>query len=991
MALSADDVKALSLLLDESESIDVRRREDWLAALPAAQQHLVAALRDMWATSTAGVGAWSLPELKLDNDPSGHSGEHIGPYRLIRQLGDGGMGSVWLAERSDGSFDRRVALKLPRLQTMPRGLAERMSRESHIAARLEHPHIARLYDTGVDAAHRPYIAFEYVAGEQIDQWSRAPGRSIEDVLRSVVHVIRAVAYAHRQLVVHRDLKPANILVDSHGKAFLLDFGIAKLLEDVAPTALNLTSEYGSAMTRHYASPEQIAGLNVGTASDVYSLGVTLYEVLTQQSPYVVPSDSARDLETAILRGDIVRASQRAQDPARQRALRGDLDAILWKALQCKPEQRYLNADAMADDIERHLSDQAVSVRYLPWLERGRKFAIRHRTGLLATVVVSIMLSLSLAALMYQTRRTEAEAERARLVTEFTAGLFRLRALPPAAAQDSARSSLSSFEPVAALIDLRFAERPDVQAELYGAIARVYTDIGVGKLAAAAAERYIDVLKQNNAACDQQAKGFILLAAANRLQGRHAKAQQDARDAVAALPDATSDAGMEARALLAGLLLPAGRADEAREIFAAVEKARALNQRPPSTALARFLFAQGVLLEIDDHFEQALLTWHHAVAVAMNAEGADSRTAARIRLRIAAEELARNRMTDARNNFNLARAALNNSGDSGRIQAAVAAAEFAASAFSMGLMPPDEAHALIDGASKTAAEWSASLPAQVTAIIDVRRGVLALRQQNLALANEWLERAVPIVLEATDGKIDRRWMVSYLGALTMATGQHDRADGLLRQRLQLRVAAGDGASPIAAFDWVQLSHNLLMKGDVDAAEKVLANAPMFKVLAGDASASGMSYANAVPEQRARIWLARGAPAQALAAMPAPYGLEAAEDRSEPTLATYALRGEVLCAAGQHSEGLPFLLASIEAIEPVLFPAAPALARLRAVAGRCALQAGDRAQATRLAGLARVAFRQQPVVSAWYRAPLDELERALEVVERGQGRRAPQSSQ
>jgi eukaryotic-like serine/threonine-protein kinase len=863
MTFSCDDVKVLSHLLDVGESVDARHLEQWLAALQASHQHLVPALRDMLVASTSGIAAWSLPELRLVADAVEVAGAQIGPYRLIRLLGDGGMGSVWLAERADGSFDRRVALKLPRLQAMPRGLAERMSRESHIAARLEHPHIARLYDAGVDAARRPYIAFEYVAGEQIDTWCRARKCSIHDTLRTFVQVVRAVAYAHRQLVVHRDLKPANILVDTHGQAFLLDFGIAKLLEEVAAPAVNVasvtsvTSEYGSAMTRHYASPEQIAGLSVGTASDVYSLGVTLYEILTHQVPYVVAGQGARDLETAILRGDTVPASQRATEPRMQRALRGDLDAILWKALQYKPEQRYLGADVMADDIDRHLAGLPVSVRYLPWFERARRFTVHHRTGLLMTALIGITASLAVAALTHQMRRTTAETERASMVTEFTAGLFRLQALPSAVNSATTptptASNLSALEPVAALIDTRFAERPDVQAELYGAIAGVYIDIGVGKLAAAAAQRHIDLLKQNRSPADQLAKAFMLLATANRLQGRYAQAEQDARRAVAGLADAKSDAGIASRALLASLLMPNGRIDEARETLSAVETSRPIHTRPATVALAKFMDAQGTLLEIDDHFDEAVLTWQKAVAVAITAEGADSTTAARIRVRMGAEELARNRLADARKNLDLAISALNNSGDSGRIRAAVAASDFAASAFSMGLMPSEQAEALVDQARSTAAAWGATLPAQVLANIDVRRGVIALRQQNLVVATDLLERAVPIARDATDGLIDQRGLAGYLGALSMASGQHDKADGFLRQRRELRVRSGDGATPFAAYDWVYLSHNLLMKGDVAAAEKVLADAPVFKPLVGDASASGMAYATPSPNNvRASAW-------------------------------------------------------------------------------------------------------------------------------------------
>ena len=987
MPLSADDVKTLSqlldqflldeVLLDEGTALGPQQREPWLATLPASQRHLQAALRDLLTAPPAGAKAWALPALRLDEDPAGDSGAHVGPYRLVRQLGDGGMGSVWLAERADGRFERQVALKLPRWQAMPAGLAHRMARESHIAARLEHPHIARLYDAGVDAAQRPYLAFQYVAGTQIDTWSHEPGRSSEQVLRSFVQVVRAVAYAHRNGVVHRDLKPANMLVDHQGHATLLDFGVAKLLATVAAPTLNVTEEYGLAMTRCFASPEQVAGQSVGTASDIYSLGVTLFHLLTGQSPYAVHGDSALELDAAVLRGDTVAASARARGPRQQRSLRGDLDAILWKALQTRPEQRYPTADALADDIERHLAHQPVSVRYIPWLARVHKFTQRHRTRLAITSAVVLVLAWALGALVHQVQRTSAEAERARRVTEFTAGLFRLQALPAAAAAKATPGGLRAFEPVAALIDARFGQQPAVQADLYGGMARAYIDIGVGSLAAAAAERCISALRQSGSPAEGQAQtqAHLLLAAAHKLQGHYAQAETAARAAVAGLADGGSDAGMEARAVLAGLMLPNGRVDEARSVLAAVEAAQPTARRPASAALAKFFDAQGIVLEIDNRFDDALLLWQKAVAVATAAEGADSRTAARIRLRMAAEELGRNRPQTARVNFDAAFAALNRNGDSGRIEAALAASKFAAQAFSSGLMPSAQAESLINEARSTATAWESALPPQVVATIDVRRGMVALRQQNLGSASALLQTAVPVVLASTDGLIDQRSLVSHLGALAMARGQHAAADGWLRQRLQLRVRSGDGQTPFAAFDWVQLSHNLLMQGDAAAAEQVLAGAPVFQRLVGDASASGWAYAHAVADQRARIALVRGQPAQALAALPAPYGLEASEDRSEPTLAPFALRGEVLCGAGQWAQGLPTVLASIAALEPVLHPAAPALARLRAVAGLCALRLGDRAQATRLAALARAAFQQQPQVSPWYQGPLATLSQAL----------------
>ena len=1005
MALSTDDVAALSRLFDAVEGLAPPARETWLAALPPAQRHLLPLLRQMLATQRGGSAHWPLPDLVADAPAPGRQGVQIGPYRLIRQLGRGGMGSVWLAERADGQFDRRVALKLPRLPALTRGLDERLALERQIGARLEHPHIARLYDAGVhlgaggptdpDApgaaqpARQPYLAFEYIAGQQIDHWCQAHAGHVERSLRVFVQVLRALAYAHRQLVVHRDVKPANILVDASGRAVLLDFGIAKLLEDAASPSHQVTQEFGVPMTRRYASPEQIAGLPVGTASDVYACGVTLYEVLTGSSPYQLPRDTAAALDQAIAQGDIAPASSRVQNPWLRRRLQGDLDAMLWKALQRKPEQRYPSADAMADDIERYLAGQAISVRHAPWLERSRRFARRHRAGLLVALGMALAGCSMLGVVLQQTQRTAEEAERARLLTEFTAGLFRLQALParpPAGATGATGADRPTAHPVISLIDLGLSSRPDVQADLYGAIAQVYTDIGVGKLAADLAARQVAVLKQSAQPAERQVRALLLLARAHGRSGRHADALQAARDAVALAPDSVSDAGLDAHAALAARLLPGGRMAEARAIFAAVNAARPVAQRRPSVALARLLDAQGALMEIDNRFDEAVALWLRAVAMATAVEGPDSRTAATIRLRMASELLGRNRATDARTQLDLALASLNRLGDSGQAQAALAAAKYTMEAFAMGLMPPAEATTLLDAAHATVAAWGTALPEEVLARVDVARGVLALRRQELARAAALLEQAVPIARRATDGLIDRRWLASHLAGLAMATGQHERADALLQQRRDLRIQAGNGATPYAAFDWVMLSQNALMRGDLAAARAVLQGAPSFKALTGDQHASGLAYAHASAEQWARIHLQEGQPAAALAVMPTPYGLAPAEDLSEPTLAPHALRGEVLCAAGQAAQGLPYLLASTQALEAVLVPEAPALARLRAQAGRCALALGDRAAAQRLADLARAAWASTALVSPWYRRPLTALEAELGVelgVEPGAG--------
>jgi serine/threonine-protein kinase len=259
----------------------------------------------------------------------------VGLYQLVRELGQGGMGAVWLAERADGLVKRAVALKLPHGAWRRAGLAGRMARERDILATLEHPHIARLYDAGLTTAEQPFLALEYVEGVPIDQYCAAtdsrPALGLRAKLRLFLQVAQAVAYAHGKLVLHRDLKPANILVTRDGYVRLLDFGIAKLLADGEVKETRLTQFAGRALTLDYASPEQIRAEALAVTSDVYSLGVVLYELLTGSRPYKLKRDSRGALEDAILEAEPPRPSN-AAPPENGASLRGALDTILLKAL-----------------------------------------------------------------------------------------------------------------------------------------------------------------------------------------------------------------------------------------------------------------------------------------------------------------------------------------------------------------------------------------------------------------------------------------------------------------------------------------------------------------------------------------------------------------------------------------------------------------------------------------------------------------------------------
>jgi len=317
------------------------------------------------------------------------------------------MATVWLAERIDGSLQRQEALKLPR-SGWAIGLAQRMARERDILASLEHPRIARLYDAGVTAEGRPWLAMEHVVGAPIDLHCKELRLDIRARLKLFLQVADAVSHAHARLVVHRDLKPGNILVTPEGEVRLLDFGVAKLLADDAAPGSQITQMMGRAVTPDYASPEQVSGRPVGVATDVYSLGVVLYELLSGVRPYRLKRDTAAALEEAILMADVPVASAQAADRRVARTLRGDLDTIIAKAMRKEPAQRYRSVEAMAADIERHLAGEAVLARPDSRWYRMRKAIGRHR----AAVAIALALLAGTALASWQARVASRERDQA---------------------------------------------------------------------------------------------------------------------------------------------------------------------------------------------------------------------------------------------------------------------------------------------------------------------------------------------------------------------------------------------------------------------------------------------------------------------------------------------------------------------------------------------------------------------------------------------------
>lgn len=490
---------AFSTLLDEALELPEEERPKWLAALGAEQD----AVRPWLArvllgnTDTREDQFLRRPVLRDPQESEFREGQAIGPYVLEHKLGSGGMGEVWLASRTDGQLNRQVALKLPYSYLLADIQRRRFERERDILATLSHPNIAQLYDAGVADNQHPYLAMERVDGVPITQYCKDHKLALTGRLDLFRQVLEAVGYAHARLIAHRDLKPSNILVTADGRIKLLDFGIAKLLGgDSSGDATELTRLGGRAATPDYAAPEQLAGDPTTVAVDLYALGVVLHELLVGERPFRNPRKSAGtiiDFPRASARVTPARAADVGGMEARQlkRALSGDLDAIIAKALEADPANRYRSAEAFANDIDASLGHRAISARRIGPGTVLLKFVQRHRLAVgMAAAFVAVLIGGSIAV-EYQALRAQREAQRATAIKDFLIGMF--RASDPSIASDKPRGTITARELLdknSARIETEFANDPETEIDLLGVTSKIYGELGESDRLASLHTRYM---------------------------------------------------------------------------------------------------------------------------------------------------------------------------------------------------------------------------------------------------------------------------------------------------------------------------------------------------------------------------------------------------------------------------------------------------------------------------------------------------------------------
>src|SRR5262245_43202604 len=569
------------------------------------------------------------------------TGERVGPYRVLRLIGRGGMGDVYEALRDDEQFRQQVAIKIIKRGMDTDFVRDRFLRERRILASLDHPHIARLFDGGATADGSPYFVMEFVAGEPITAYCRGHQLSVNEKLKLFRKVCSAVQHAHQRLVIHRDLKPSNILITQpadlkadgkDGEPKLLDFGIAKLLSPDVSEASTRTETALRMMTPEYASPEQARGQAVATTTDVYSLGVVLYELLTERRPHEFRTYAPAEIERAICETVIEEPSKAAARTtgARSRLARqlaGDLDNIVMMAMRKEPERRYQSVEQFSEDVRRHLEGMPVAARKDTFGYRTGKFVRRHKAGvsiLALLVILAVAMTFQSALIARERDRANQEAARAQAVTQSLVEMFEVA--DPGNATGNAITAGELLDQGADKVVRELKDQPVIQANLLDTIGKLYQSIGLYDRAQALLEEALKLRRQalGNESPDV-ATSLNYLGVVASLKGDFAGSESLYREALAMrrkLPGVQSKDVAESMNDLGELLVKRGNFGEAESLLReALALRRKLFGEEPAD-VAGSLNSLGLLMSDSGKFSEAESLYRQAHAIFRKLHGAD---------------------------------------------------------------------------------------------------------------------------------------------------------------------------------------------------------------------------------------------------------------------------------------------------------------------------------------------------------------------------------
>ena len=534
--------KRIFTILDSVISLEPTKRSGYLTEVCGDDEILRKEVESLLASVRESESFWEewqswndreIEQLFKESPYEDNLPEKIGPWQPVKILGKGGMGTVYLADRIDGDYELKAAVKLLHREFEPGETVRRFEQERQILAKLEHEHIARFYDGGLTADGRPWLAMKYVDGISISDWCHSKKCSLQQRLELFMKVCQAVQYAHKNLIVHRDLKPDNILVAKNGAIKVLDFGIAKMLDQDPTEKGHVQTQTGMRlMSLDYAAPEQITGDTITTATDVYALGILLYELLTGTYPFDLDEKNQQQTEQILRNQDPEKPSQKHSQWKDK--LRGDLDAIVLKAIRKEPDQRYENAGQLLDDINRHLLNLPVFARQDTVRYRFSKFYKRYRgkvvSGIIASVVIISLVAYYSFRIMEERNAAQIQAQKAERISGFLAALF--KASDPGEALGASITAEDLLQRGSVSIEKELSDEPEVKASILEVLGTVYSNMGNYEKAQTHLEESLHLKHTYLDSDDQEiAKNLNKIAAAQLYQGQRQEARKSLLEAL----------------------------------------------------------------------------------------------------------------------------------------------------------------------------------------------------------------------------------------------------------------------------------------------------------------------------------------------------------------------------------------------------------------------------------------------------------------------------
>ncbi len=776
------------------------------------------------------------PALPLAPEPVDERGRRVGAYRLIEPISHGGMGSVYLAERDDDHYRRRVAIKLVRQGFLEEQLYQRFLLERQILAGLEHPYIARLYGGGETETGRPFLVMEFVEGLPIDRYCHEQGLDVRDRLELFRKVCTAVHYAHQNLLVHRDLKPANILVTQTGTPRLLDFGIAKALTPNAGSSELTTGAGLRPMTPGYASPEQIRGKAISTSSDVYALGVLLYELLTGVRPHEVESQGLHELERAICDQPPTAPSQRVrsgrgfmglQPKDLARRLAGDLDTITLTALRKEPERRYASAQELADDLGRHLENLPVSARPDTFSYRAGKFLRRNRLAVGATTAALVAL-LAMATYVAITstrevRRTALETQKTEQAMAYLLEVF--KGTDPRQTGQGPPSTLKLLDDGTRQVGERFAGNPEMQATLFDAIGQVYTSLGYLERAKPLLIQALAFRRQHlEEAHPDVIESLIHLGELQSASGRPKEAiasYEEALDALLRQEEAAVPKINRVRQNLAAATLENGDLKTAERLQRQVLAALRISPETEGLEMSEAMNALGTILNIRNALDEAEALHRDALRIEEARLTDDHLTLASTREKLALVLIGSGRYVEAENLLRSCIAAREKALDREHPDLAQGLAHLAISLYYQGKL--GEAEKLHRRSlSMVERRLGSEHPERATSLHNL--GILQLSTGDLEAAEQSLRQAQAILQKVLgDDHLRTAKARSILALVLQRMGRKEEAQEIHDAILPVLKRTYDTEGLAWAHFLLQFGRSLLVAGDYEAAEAPLAKA------------------------------------------------------------------------------------------------------------------------------------------------------------------------